>query len=319
MYQEYTAMAKRSIASRGASRPVSSDITSQQSPKLEELKAGVEALAALPELLKPYTVTGTRLRLPNEIGDKLRGRRLDALRRVLDEVHYEGVRYEYQDESEPADTASERLNAEAGADDEDRHPPTDLEKLGRYIHDSAAEALAICEQTDLHEQSHAAEKLPAIAKLADELVTALDVLTEGSTESDDAKLRAATAIDASLGLRRAATNVIKLYRADGWDALAGETDGGYKPLPELEEALGAVETALNVESGTAAAAYSKPDDADDDDELSKRNLCDRMTTDETALIYSIQGIANAIYKRDDGDVGLAMALKKLVDELAGKL
>src|SRR5688572_11291899 len=75
----------------------------QDTTGIADLKTRVDGLAGLPALLKPYTATGTKLRLPKEIGDKLRG--LDELRRVLDEVHYEGVHYEYQDESA---TASDR-------------------------------------------------------------------------------------------------------------------------------------------------------------------------------------------------------------------
>ena len=60
----------------------------------------MQALGALPELLKPFTVHGTKLRLPADIGDRLRGA-TTALRWMLDNVHFEGVEYEYQNE-EPA-------------------------------------------------------------------------------------------------------------------------------------------------------------------------------------------------------------------------
>jgi hypothetical protein len=79
----------------------------------------------------------------------------------------------------------------------------------------------------------------------DYLDAAIHALERGWTDPDDEKPAEADKGERS-GLRRAAEHVIRLYRAPGWDALAGETDGGYKPLPELEEALGALETALDV-------------------------------------------------------------------------
>jgi hypothetical protein len=49
----------------------------------------------------------------------------------------------------------------------------------------------------------------------------------------------------------AAQRVIELYRAEGWDALAGATpEGGHVELRELEEALGALEGAISSRSAT---------------------------------------------------------------------
>jgi hypothetical protein len=77
-------------------------------PRLAELRAAVTALRDLPELLKPYTVTGTKLRLPSEISDPL-GNVVSELRPILDNVHYEGVHYGYQDE--PADPTVRKITA----------------------------------------------------------------------------------------------------------------------------------------------------------------------------------------------------------------
>jgi hypothetical protein len=74
----------------------------EDTTQLADMESRVEALAGLPALLKPYTVTGTKLRLPKEIGDKLCDVVRDQLRPMLDSVHYEGVRYEYQDENDSA-------------------------------------------------------------------------------------------------------------------------------------------------------------------------------------------------------------------------
>ena len=64
----------------------------------------------------------------------------------------------------------------------------------------------------------------------------------------------------------AARSVITLYRASGWDALAGESNGGYKALPELEEALGDLDKALKgaligPESAAIASAVERIHDA----------------------------------------------------------
>jgi hypothetical protein len=66
-------------------------------------------------------------------------------------------------------------------------------------------------------------------------------------------------------LRRAAAQVIDLYRDrtdDNWNALAGESDAGYKALPELERALGALETALNhTDDGSEVRRKASPVEA----------------------------------------------------------
>ncbi len=89
--------------------------------------------------------------------------------------------------------------------------------------------------------------LAVIERIAGDTVSILgghfwDNLTAGLKRADDA--------EGSDTLRRAAKKVIKLYRAgENWDSLAGESEGGYVPLPELEEALGDLDKAL--EGGAA--------------------------------------------------------------------
>ena len=63
----------------------------------ETLRARVQALGELPALLEPFTAVGTRLRLPKEIGDPL-CQVVDRLKPMLDSVHYEHVKYDYQTE-----------------------------------------------------------------------------------------------------------------------------------------------------------------------------------------------------------------------------
>lgn len=74
------------------------------------LEAAVQALAALPSLLKPYTVTGTKLRLPNSLADKLPN--LRELETQLSSVHYEGVNYS-EDEPAPDHGAMDRARDDA--------------------------------------------------------------------------------------------------------------------------------------------------------------------------------------------------------------
>ena len=93
--------------------------TENDTTRVPELKLAVTALGRLPELLKPYTVEGTQLRLPKEIHDGLR--HTDELSRLLGEVHYEGVHYDYQDESAERDRQIARglVPAEGTTDGED--------------------------------------------------------------------------------------------------------------------------------------------------------------------------------------------------------
>lgn len=67
--------------------------------------------------------------------------------------------------------------------------PSTLNALARRAHDDVYNALRAIEQTDLHEQPHAAERLPEIAELADKLATALDEFCDpkpATADSDDA-------------------------------------------------------------------------------------------------------------------------------------
>jgi hypothetical protein len=107
--------------------------------------------------------------------------------------------------------------------------------------------------------------------------------------------------NAPLGLYRAAERVVSLTPVS---PLAAESDGGYRPLPELAKALGDLENALD-----------NADNADDD--VLKLNLCDRTTGDEQRLIYAIQAIAKAADA--EHTTGLTIALLHDADELAGRL
>jgi hypothetical protein len=118
-------------------------------------------------------------------------------------------------------------------------------------------------------------------------------------------------------LRHAAERVVREYRNQNGELAVTDTAEGklVTTRHDLALALDQLETALDVETGKESVTDST---LADDDEPTKY-LCDRLTSDETALIYSIQAIARALYKRDDGDVGLAMALKRLADDFAGRL
>ena len=83
----------------------------------ETLRARVQALDDLPDLIKPFTIEGTKLRLPKDIADKLD--HVDALQKMLASVHYEGVHYDYQDEpnTEEESTMATPLAGEAGVNE----------------------------------------------------------------------------------------------------------------------------------------------------------------------------------------------------------
>lgn len=74
-------------------------VEAPQSADVAKLQAAVAAFCELPALLEPFTVYGTKLRLPSAIGDPLRAGE-KQLRKTLDECHYEGTPYEYQDETD---------------------------------------------------------------------------------------------------------------------------------------------------------------------------------------------------------------------------
>jgi hypothetical protein len=107
-------------------------------------------------------------------------------------------------------------------------------------HDQCIKAQAervVAAYRDLRAASHntdfASDEFP-VGRLAElfQQVKQLDVWLE------------APAAEPVVSVRRAAEEVIKLYREPGWDALAGESDGGYKPLLDLEEALGQLDRAI---------------------------------------------------------------------------
>jgi hypothetical protein len=54
-----------------------------------------------------------------------------------------------------------------------------------------------------------------------------------------------------------------------------------------------------------------------------KNLCERLTSDEIDLVYSIQAVARELWEIDDGKsgrmTGLTVALRRFTDELEGKL
>lgn len=129
---------------------------------------------------------------------------------------------------------------------------------------------------------------------------------------------------ATADLHRAAEKVIKLYRADGWDALAGETDGGYKPLPELEEALGKLETALDVETDTAEVLASQglkrigPNEAFAASVSDRIDALDAARDDAQRVAYDVRFLVEAALKlntngADDGP--LEQVLKAAKDKL----
>jgi len=113
------------------------------------------------------------------------------------------------------------------------------------------------------------------------------------------------------GIRLQAERVVRAYHELRADAHSANFQSGDFPVG-LFAAL--------VEQIKLLEGWLEPSEPDDDD-LLKRDFCDRTTADEQDLMYSIQGVANAIYKIDTGGnfEGLAIALKKLVDELAGEL
>jgi hypothetical protein len=96
--------------------------------RLPELRAALQAMRDLPELLKPYTVAGTKLRVPTEIGDQLSAIARE-LGHVLDECHYEGVEYGDGDER-TRQTTRGLVPAEGTTDGENGfyHEPTTAER-----------------------------------------------------------------------------------------------------------------------------------------------------------------------------------------------
>jgi hypothetical protein len=112
------------------------------------------------------------------------------------------------------------------------------------------------------------------------------------------------------GIRLQAKRVVRAYRELRDDTASANFKSDAWPVGLFAELVQQIKL---------LEGWLEPAEKADDDELLKRQLEDRLTTDETTLVYSIQAVANAIYARDDGAVGLAMALKKLVDELASKL
>jgi hypothetical protein len=107
-------------------------------------------------------------------------------------------------------------------------------------------------------------------------------------------------------VRRAAEEVIGLYRATGWDALAGERSGGYKALPELEEALGRLDRALEVNE----EAPSHPRES--------YAVIYMKDTDVHTVLYGLHGIAKAL-ESDAIDANDAPALHSALLVLASKL
>lgn len=272
---------------------------------IETLSARVQALAEIPALLKPFTVTGTKLRLPEEIGRPLR-ELVAQVRPMLDSTHYEGVEYDYQNEGN--DDVRQAAEDVAALDKRLASLKARVEALGYNLYVTTEGTQLV---VDHYRDSDRTPEIVFIhsSDADDELE---DWIADREQVSERVRRGNGRALEnAHDGLRGAAERVVKALehaRENHWPTVTLENDGGYidsdhRYAKALRSALDDLDTALDVETDTTQVLASRGPNEEFAKAAGDRiDALDRARDDAQSVAYDAQFLIKAALKLNtEGD------------------